>query len=165
MRALFVKVALCAAVIFAPTTAKAQGKEFKQLTKIDGVEHIYINKFFIKLAAIGGKGFNLSDGISIGGGKSGNILKKIDGIRVFNADEKNPAEQLKMRVQSILNSNGWEPLIDVNDEDGEKVKIYQYKKGKRTTVAILSEEKNETELVVITGKIDLEKLIEQANKD
>lgn len=164
MRTLLVKVALCATVLFAPTTAKAQVAEFKQLAKIEGVEHININKFLLKLAAKSGKNINLSDGISIGD-ESGNILKKIKGIKVFAADEKKSAEQLGNAVRSILNGKGWEPLIDVNDEDGEKVKIYQYQKGKHTTVAILSEEENETELVVISGKIDIAKLIEQANKD
>ena len=44
MRTLLVKVALCATVVFAPMSAKAQGAEFKQLAKIEGVEHININK-------------------------------------------------------------------------------------------------------------------------
>ena len=165
MRTLFVKMALCAAVIFAPATAKAQGTEFKQLTKIDGVEYVDVNKSFLKLAAGNGADvFSLGENFSISD-KSGKILEKIDKFDVYTAEDKKSAEQLSNAVRNILNGKGWEPLIDVNDEDGEKVKIYQYKKGKRTTVAILSEEKNETELVVITGKIDLEKLIEQANKD
>lgn len=164
MRTLLVKVALCATVVFAPMSAKAQGPEFKQLAKIEGVEHININKFFLKLAAKSGKNINLSDGISIGD-ESGNILKKIKGIKVFAADEKNSAEQLSKRVRSILNGDGWEPLIEVNDEDGEKVKIYQRQQGKHATIAILTEEEDETALVVITGKLDIAKLIEQVNKD
>ena len=164
MRTLLVKVVFCATVLFAPTTAKAQGAEFKELAKIEGVERVSINKLFLKLAAKGGGNINLGEGFSIGD-KSGDVLKKINGIEVFTAEEKKSAEQLSNAVRNILNGKGWEPLIDVNDEDGEKVKIYQYQKGKHTTVAILSEEENETELVVISGKIDIEKLIEQANKD
>ena len=165
MRTLLVKIVLCATILLTPMTAKAQGAEFKQLTKIDGVEYVDVNKSFLKLAAESGadilsigENFSISD-------KSGKILEKIDKFDVYTAEDKKSAEQLSNAVRNILNGKGWEPLIDVNDEDGEKVKIYQYKKGKRTTVAILSEEKNETGLVVITGKIDLEKLIEQANKD
>ena len=129
MRTLLVKVALCATVLFAPTTAKAQGAEFKELAKIEGVERVSINKSFLKLAAIGGGNINLGEGFSIGD-KSGDILKKIDGIEVFTTEGKKSAEQLGNAVRSILNGKGWEPLIDVNDEDGEKVKIYQYQKGK-----------------------------------
>lgn len=165
MRTLLVKVALCATVLFAPTTAKAQEAEFKELAKIEGVEHTDINKSLLELAAKNGADIlSLGENFSISD-KSGKILEKIDKFDLYTAEDKKSAEQLKNAVRNILNGKGWEPLIDVNDEDGEKLKIYQYQKGKHTTVAILTEEDDETGLIAITGKINIAKLIEQINKD
>lgn len=165
MRTLLVKVALCATVVFASMSAKAQGTEFKQLAKIEGVEYTDINKSLLELAAKNGADIlSLGESFSISE-KSGKILEKIDKFDVYTAEDKKSAEQLSNAVRNILNGKGWEPLIDVNDEDGEKVKIYQYQKGKHTTVAILTEEDDEMALLVITGKIDIAKLIEQVNKD
>ena len=106
----------------------------------------------------------MGENIAIGG-KSGNILKKIDTIDVFTSEEKNSAEQLSQYVQSILDGNGWEPLINATDEDGEKVKIYQNQQGKHTTVIIFAEEDSEASLVVIDGKLDMARLMEQMSKD
>ena len=68
-------------------------------------------------------------------------------------------------MRSILDGNGWEPLITATDEDGEKVKIYQHQKGKHTTVIFFAEEDGEASLVVIEGKLDMAQLMEQMSKE
>jgi len=161
---LLIKVALCAAIMLASTGANALGKDFKKLAKIEGVEHVHIGKFLLNLAAKNGGNIDLDENIAIGG-KSGNILKKIDTIDVFTSEEKKSAEQLSQYVQSILDGDGWEPLINATDEDGEKVKIYQNQQGKHTTVIIFAEEDSETTLVVIDGKLDMAQLMEQMNQE
>lgn len=161
---LLIKVALCAAIMLISTSTNALGKDFKNLVKIEGVEHVHIGKFLLSLAAKNGESVNLGENISIGN-KSGNILKKINTIDVYTCEKKNSAEQLSQHVQSILDGNGWEPLIYMTDEDGEKVKIYQSQHGKHTTVIIFEEEENEASLVVIDGKLDMAQLMEQMNQE
>lgn len=161
---LLIKVALCTAIMLISTSANALDKNFKKLAKIEGVEHIHIGKFLLSLAAKNGESVNIGDGITFTS-KSGNILKKINSIDVFTSEEKKTAEQLSQQVWSILNGNGWEPLINMTDADGEKVKIYQNQHGKHTTVIIFEEEESEASLVVIDGKLDMAQLMEQMSKE
>ena len=162
---LLIKVALCATIMLTPTGANASSKDFKKLAKIEGVEHVHVGKFLLNLAAKNGGNIDLGENISFAGNKSGNLLKKIDTIDVFTSEEKNSAEQLSLYVQSILDDNGWEPLINATDEDDEKVKIYQNQHGKHTTVIIFAEEDSEASLVVIDGKLDMAQLMEQMSKE
>lgn len=159
---LLIKVALCAAFLLAATGANASNREFKKLAKIEGVEHVHIGKFLLGLAAKNGESINIGDGLSFSG-KSGDILKKINSIDVFTSEEKKTAEQLSQQVRSILDNDGWEPLIDAKDEDGQRSKIYQ--RQQNTTVVIFAEEGNEASLVVIDGKLDMAKLMEQMSKE
>ena len=161
---LLIKVALCAAILLASTSANASSKDFKKLAKIEGVEHVHVGKFLLNLAAKNGESVNFGDNIAIGD-KSGNILKNINTIDVFTSEEKNSAKQLSQYVQSILDGKDWESLIDAKDEDGEKVKIYQNQQGKHTTVIIFAEEDDEASLVVIDGKLDMAQLMEQMSKE
>lgn len=84
---LLIKVALCAAIMLISTSANALGKDFKNLIKIEGVEHVHIGKFLLNLAAKNGESINFGENISIGN-KSSNILKKIDTIDVYTSEEK-----------------------------------------------------------------------------
>ena len=161
---LLIKVALCAAILLTSTGANASNKDFKKLAKIDGVEHVHIGKFLLNLAAKDGGRVDFGENMSFVG-KSGDILKKIDTIDVYTSEEKKTIEQLSQHVRSILDGNGWEPLINATDEDGEKVKIYQNQKGKHATVIIFSEEDGEASLVVIDGKLDMAQMMEQMSKE
>jgi hypothetical protein len=161
---LFVKVALCAVIMLTPIGANASNKDIKKLAKIEGVEHVHIGKFLLNLAAKNGGDINFGEDISISD-QSGNVLKKIDTVDVYTCEEKNSAEQLSQQVRSILDGEGWEPLIDATDGEGYKSKIYQNQQGKHTTVIIFAEEDGEASLVVIDGKLDMAQLMEQMNKD
>ena len=161
---LLIKVALCAAIMFTSTGANALDKNFKKLTKIEGVEHVHIGKFLLSLAAKNGESVNIGEDITFTG-KSGDMLKKINSIDAFTCEEKKTVEQLSQQVRNILDGNGWEPLIDAKDEDGQRSKIYQKQQGKHTTVVIFAEEGNEASLVVIDGKLDMAQLMEQMNKE
>ena len=161
---LLIKVALCAAIMLTSTGTNALGKDFKKLAKIEGVEHVHIGKFLLNLAAKNGESVNIGNDITFTG-KSGNMLKKIDTVDVYTCEEKNSAEQLSQQVRSILDGEGWEPLIDATDGEGYKSKIYQNQQGKHTTVIIFAEEDGEASLVVIDGKLDMAQLMEQMNKE
>jgi hypothetical protein len=161
MKRTFIALAMALMV----SVAFGQEKAFKQLAKIEGVEHVHIGKFLLSLAAKNeGVSLDLGDGnISIG--NSDNLLKKIDDINIYTSEEKDAATQLSKRVRNVLGTDGWEPLVDMKDEDGEKVKIYQRPQGKHTTVAIFAEEEGEATLVLIKGALDIAKLLEEENEE
>ena len=161
---LFLKVALCAALMLTPTDANASGKDFKKLAKIDGVEHVHVGKLLLNLAAKNGGNVDFGENMSFVA-KSSDILEKIDSIDVFTSDDKNSKEQLSRQVRKMLDGNGWEPLINATDEDGEKSIIYQKQHGKHTTVIVFAEEEGEASLVVIDGKLDMAKMMEQMNNE
>ena len=160
IRTLVLKAALCAAIILTSAGVSAKGNDFKQLSKIQGVEHVHVPKLLIKLASKNGESLNICDNIHLGD-EGGDILKKIDAVDVFTCEKKESTETMGPHVRSILSGDGWEPLVDVKDEDGERVKIFQARQGKRTTFVIFAEEEKEATLVVIKGELDLAKLIQQ----
>ena len=164
MKHTLLKVALCAAIMFISTSAYALGKDFKKLAKIEGVEHVHVGKFLLNLAAKNGENITFGENTIISD-KSGDILDKIDSIDVFTSEDKNSIEQLSQQARKILNGNGWEPLIDATDEDGQKSIIYQKQDGKHTTVIVFAEEEGEASLVVIDGKLDMAKMMEQMNNE
>ena len=157
---LLIKVALCAAIMFISTGANALGKDFKKLAKIEGVEHVHIGKFLLNLAAKNGESVNIGEDITFTG-KSGDMLKKLENISIYNCEEEDGVEAMSKQVASILNGRGWEPLVVGTDEDGEKMKISQFKKGKKSTIAIFHEEEGESALIVLEGKMDFKKMIEK----
>lgn len=161
IRTLFMRLTLGATMVLASMGAQAQGKDFKELSRIEGVESVHIGKFLLNLAA---KNDETELELGYGGSFSLNdadIIKKIDDIRVFTTEEKGAVGQMSRKVKSVLSGKSWEPLIDLTDEDGEKVKIYQAKQGKQSTMVIFAEEEDEASLVVITGKVDFAELVAQ----
>ena len=151
---LSIALALCVGCVF------GQKNVFAKLAQIEGVEHVNINKTMLNMVAKNGGDFDFSDNLSLSG-MSGDVLNKMENIRIYNCEEKDGAETFGMQVKSILNSRGWEPLLVGTDEDGEKFNISQFKKGKKSTLAIFHEGEDETALVVIDGKLDFAQLMEQ----
>lgn len=154
---LSIALALCFGCAF------AQSNAFAQLAKIKGVEHVNINKTMLDLAAKSGGDFEFSDDLSLEG-MSGDMLKKLENISIYNCEEKEGAEAFGMQVRSIMSGRGWETLLVGTDEDGEKMNISQFKKGKKSTIAIFHEEEGESALIILEGKLDFKKLIEAQMK-
>lgn len=152
-------LAVCIAMVLACFTVSAQAKSFKSLSKIDGVTHVHIPKLMIKMAAANNKGLHLGDNIIVGD-DSGDILKSINSVDVFTSEEEKAGEQLASSAHALTTGKDWEVLVSAN-EDGERVKIYQNTSGKNNIFVILAEEKKEVSLVIIKGKLDLAKLMEQ----
>lgn len=142
------------------SVAFGQKNVFAKLAQIKGVEHVNINKTMLNMVAKNGGDFDFSDNLSLSG-MSGDVLKKIENIRIYNCEEKDGAETFGTQVKHILSGRGWEPLLVGTDEDGEKFNISQFKKGKKSTLAIFHEGEEETALVVIDGEVDFAQLMEQ----
>ena len=153
---LSIALALCVGCAFAQTNA------FAKLADIKGVEHVNINKTMLNLAAKSGGDFDFGDGLSLEG-MGDDMIKKMENIRIYNCEDKEGAEAFGMQVRSILSGRGWEPLV-VGSEDGEKMNISQFKKGKKSTIAIFHEEEGESSLIILEGKLDFKKLIEAQMK-
>ena len=149
---LSIALALCVGCAF------AQSNAFAKLADIKGVEHVVINKAMLNLAAKSGGDFDFGDDLALEG-MSGDMLKKLENISIYNCEEKEGAEAMGIQVSGIVSGRGWEPLV-VGSEDGERMKICQFKKGKKSTIAIFHEEEDESALIILEGKLDFKKLIE-----
>lgn len=160
MRTLFVKVALCAAVIFAPTTAKAQGTEFEKLAIIKGVEYVHMNKNAINSAIETGSGLNLGNVVNIDDG----FADMFDDLKAFSCEEKSVIKKFEKEATKFLKDKKWQSLIDTTDEDGEKVRILQAKNGEKTTTVIFAVEENEATLVVVDGKFNIAEMMGKYSK-
>lgn len=160
MRTLFVKVALCAAVIFAPTTAKAQGTEFEKLAKIKGVEYVHMDKNAINSAIETGSGLNLGNVVNIDDG----FADMFDDLKVFSCEEKSAIKKFEKEATKFLKDKKWQSLIDTTDEDGEKVRILQAKNGEKTTTVIFAVEENEAALVIVDGKFNIAEMMGKYSK-
>ena len=141
------------------SVAFGQKDDFKQLKQIEGVEHITVNKTMLDLlAAKGGGSVGFGEDLAVSG-MSSDILKKIDNLTIYRCEAREVAENMSTQVKRILGGRGWEPLVEANEGDGEKVKIYQLQKGKNSTLVIYTEEDDESALIVIDGKLDFAKLM------
>ena len=119
------KVILSMAMALCVGCAFAQSNAFAKLADIKGVEHVVINKTMLNLAAKSGGDFDFGDGLALEG-MSGDMLKKLENISIYNCEEEDGVEAMSKQVASILNGRGWEPLVVGTDEDGEKMKISQW---------------------------------------
>ena len=142
------------------SVAFGQKDDFKQLKQIEGVEHITVNKTMLDMVAKSGGDLDFGENLSVSG-MSGDILKKMESLSIYHCEAKEAAENLSTQVKRILGGRGWEPLVNANGDDGEKMKIYQFRKGKNSTLVIYTEEDDESALIVIEGKLDFAKLIEE----
>ena len=152
------RIILCVAMALMVSVAFGQKDAFKQLAKIEGVEHVSINKSMLDMVAKSGGDLDFGENLSVGG-MSGDILKKMESLSIYHCEAKEAAENLSTQVKRILGGRGWEPLVDANGDDGEKMKIYQLQKGKNSTLVIYTEEDDESALIVIDGKLDFAKLM------
>ena len=149
---------LCVAMALMVSVAFGQKDDFKQLKQIEGVEHVSINKSMLDMVAKSGGDLDFGENLSVGG-MSGDILKKMESLSIYHCEAKEAAENLSTQVKRILGGRGWEPLVNANGDDGEKMKIYQLRKGKNSTLVIYTEEDDESALIVIDGKLDFAKLM------
>ena len=118
---------LCVAMALMVSVAFGQKDDFKQLKQIEGVEHVTINKTMLDMVAKSGGDLDFGENLSVSG-MSGDILKKMESLSIYHCEAKEAAENLSTQVKRILGGRGWEPLVNANGDDGEKMKIYQFRK-------------------------------------
>lgn len=150
------KLAVCVILALMCSGVQARNKTFDNLAKIKDVECVHINKMLLKLASMKGGDLHIGESINIGKG----TLNQIKDIKIYTTDNQESANQMKAVVLNHIKDKNWEPLIDVKDEDGEVVKIYQAKKGKNVTNIIFALDEDEASLIVLDGALDIAQLME-----
>lgn len=150
------KLAVCVILALMCSGVQARNKTFDNLAKIKDVECVHINKMLLKLASMKGGDLHIGESINIGKG----TLNQIKDIKIYTTDNQESANQMKAVVLNHIKDKNWEPLIDVKDEDGEVVKIYQAKKGKKVTNIIFALDEDEASLIVLDGTLDIAQLME-----
>ncbi|MBO6018185.1 MAG: DUF4252 domain-containing protein [Prevotella sp.] len=150
------KLTVCVILALICTGAQARNKTFDNLAKIKDVECVHINKMLLKLASMKGEDLHIGESINIGK----DTFNKIKDIKIYTTDNLESVNQMKEVVLNHIKGKDWEPLVDVKDEDGEVVKIYQAKKGKKVTNIIFALDEDEASLVVLDGTLDIAQLME-----
>jgi hypothetical protein len=113
----------------------------------------------ISLAAKNGQELKHGN-VTIADGDS-DILNYLEDVFIYSCEQKKDAEKLKKEVLKLLKNEKWQTLMDVASDEGEKVKMCQAKEGEKYTNVIFVEEDDETTLVLLTGALDIAKLIEK----
>ena len=167
MRTLFMKkLAFCAAVLFLSVGAQAQGGGFDELAGIKGVEYIHLDKEKLAQLAENGESIQYGDTVVLGD-KKGEIFSLLETVDVYVCEEGDGADKLEKKVKPVLNQKDYQTIVDMSQDD-QKVKILQKKTGEnvRNVIFVVDKEDKQVVLVVLEGKLDLAKLIEeQSNKN
>lgn len=132
----------------------AQESFFDKFADMDGVTSVYISKAMLSMMP------NMkTEGINIG-----EVAGKLDNIQILSCEKADLIPKIKKEIEYINPKNGYEELMRVNDA-GDKTTIYlkKDKNGKKEFV-LLSGEKKEFTIVVITGDLSLQEIQRIVNK-
>ena len=89
------------------------------------------------------------------------IMSQLKGVRIFGypiADDPEVARKKFGEVKSTLKSKGWEPVVQINDED-EQVLIYMKMNGSSMEgMTVMTVDNEEVMFINIIGKLDPKQL-------
>lgn len=132
----------------------AQSNFLDKYSETKGVSYVYISKAMLSLMP------NMkAEGVNIG-----KIASKLDGMRILSCESHTVIAKLKNEIAAVIPKNGYNELMRIND-DGEKVVIYmkENKSGSNEFVLVESE-KDELQIIQITGKLTLKEIQGIINK-
>ena len=152
-------VVLCA--LFSITAVHAQVKELEKYADTKNVTYVYISKLMLRMAG------RESD-ISVPGMEMQSMLKKMDGIQIVISKTGKMAEKLNADMRSLVKRESYEPLMQIDDDEG-KVNIY-YREGKKqsTVVMLVTQPGGMLCVFAFSGKFDLEdvmNMVESSSKE
>ncbi|MDO4181269.1 MAG: DUF4252 domain-containing protein [Bacteroidales bacterium] len=133
----------------------AQQSFFDRYADMEGVTSVYISKSMLSLMP------NVqAEGVNIG-----ELASKLDNIQILSSEKPDIIAKLKKEVAYIRPQNGYEELMRVND-NGDKTTIY-LKRGKneKKEFVLLNDEKNEFNIIVITGDLTLQEIQQIIRKE
>ena len=130
-------------------TVHAQVKELEKYADTKNVTYVYISKLMLRMA---GK----ESDISVPGMEMQSMLKKMDGIQIVMSKTGKMAEKLNDDMRSLVKRENYEPLMQIDDDEG-KVNIY-YREGKKqsTVVMLVTQPAGMLCVFAFSGEFDLE---------
>lgn len=133
-------MALCA------VCASAQVSFIDKLGKANGISSVYVSKALLgMMRGMKSNGMNFSP-----------IAGKLDNIQILSSETRSGAKALKNGCRKIIADGRYEYLMNVNDS-GEQSGIYMKNfPGGTAQYVLLTMEKDETNVIVLTGKLTLQ---------
>ena len=160
---LSVALALCACCMF------GQNDTFAKLAEIKGVQRLHFDKELLD------KGLNVELGSFQMGSGTGDVdmdfgemmPSEVEDLQIFTCEEKKASARLKKEVMELLKDDKYQTLMDVKDggDDGAFAKMYMCQVDEKMQIVILGEDEEGINLIVLMGKFDLAKLLEEKDKE
>ena len=151
MKQTIIKTVLCVVVALSSISASAQVKAFEKYANMKDVTYVYISKYMLSLA---GK----STTPQVPGVDIKALMNKLTGIQIIHAEQKEAQAKMRDDVQTIIDKNKYELLMQMNEEDN-KVNIYHYIDKKQSAVVMFVEEDEEVTLMVFSGNFTLDDIM------
>lgn len=141
-------VMLC---LFSTTSCIAQGKVFKEVSRLDGVTAVYISKSMLRMANVNSALEDVGEGVL-----------KLDGLEVVTCDNAKNRERVQQLIDEEVKESDAELWMAVQKPD-EVMTIYAIPEGgEDSTIAnklyIFHSGDNELQCVIMSGKFDLSKI-------
>ncbi len=154
MKQIFMKLTLCMTFIITAMGANAQVKELEKYANRENIEYVYVSKVMLQM--VGDKIGSMAHGMNMTA-----ILDNLESIQIINTEHLDASQMLKKEIESILNSDDYELLMQV-DEKKNKI-CFHFNENKKQSVLLMTvTEKNETTIIAFSGKFkkkDLEKMM------
>lgn len=123
----------------------AQESFTNKFGNIKGVTSVYISKSLL----------NMMPDIKSDDMNLGCVANKLDNIQILNSETKKAAALLSNGCRQIISKENYENLMNIN-ENGEHTGIYMKNfSGGKTQYIMLSTEKDETNIIVLTGRLTI----------
>ena len=133
----------------------AQDSRFDKFADMEEVTSVYISKAML----------SLMPDMQSEGGNIGSIASKLDNIRILSCDKPAIIDKMKKEFAFINSKNGYEELMRIKDK-GEKTTIYlKQDKNKKKEFVLMTGEKNEFTVIIITGNLTLKEIQGIVNKE
>lgn len=136
-------IILTLAMMISSLNANARIKEFKTLKEVEGIEYVHIPKLLLKVFTVSFR----SDCSELG-----DLPHRTNSLRMYCTETASASAEVKKILHTIIDKENFNLLIDANSEDNETMTIYIKGEKKKSTLMILSEEGNELDVLVVTGK-------------
>lgn len=119
---------------------------------IEGATSTMLGKVMLKM--MGEKG---TIGIpETGSVNMGAFFDKIEQLMVINAPDANVAKRMRPVIQSLLNVDGYETLIDVMDDKGHTVILFKKHSETINEIVTIADEKKQITIVDFLGNINFD---------
>lgn len=141
------------------TTETTQTSDvFNQLSKIKGVEVVYISKTML----------GMMSNMNMPGVDIRNITNKLESLEIYSAEQKSASKQLSNISKNLLKGNNYETLMLIKDNDSQTAfYVKKNKSNQRSEMLMVTEDGAETTIIRFLGSFTIQDLknITKQNKN